>query len=305
MAYTLVKGSPNESLTIQVARIGLCNKEKVIQKMIKDGYKEMWGPRKQSEWVMQEVNDSKKQKKYARVLSCLWIMQARGILTDGNGRVINTNQLAQAARDATQDVWDLLDIVTKEPRSEVGKAPRVEDILKWQEYASKLKKAIGKTGRDSTSTSADGGIQVAAISPGDLEQAEVEWGEYVKLYPKLPHYSEIDKTNTEPTAPMAPIAIPIPGQMIPGEVEATATGRVGVYRSLGVRDLTSIVNTLPIMKSNSTNADFWDLLLVMARINRLAVRDLYSVCEQVSPVPLFSNHQSLLLDCALKITRLF
>lgn len=118
--------------------------------------------------------------------------------------------------------------------------------------ASKLKAVIAKAGRHVTNVSENSGIQVAAISPGDLEEAENEWGEYVKLRPKLPRYSEIDQ-------------------------ELTAAGQVGVYRSMGVRDLTSIVNTLPLMKSNSTNSEFWDHLWVMARANRLAVTDKRSV----------------------------
>ena len=63
--------------------------------------------------VMKEVNDPRKQKKYAQVLCCLRIVQAKGILTYRNGRIVYVDKLAQAARDAMQDMWDLLDIVTK------------------------------------------------------------------------------------------------------------------------------------------------------------------------------------------------
>ena len=189
-------------------------------------------------------------------------MQAKGILTYRNGRIVYVDKLAQAARDATQDMWDLLDIVTKEPRADTGRVPKIDDIYSWQEYASKLKAAIAKAGRHVTNVSENGGIQVAAISPGHLEETEDEWGEYVKLRPKLPRYSEIDQ-------------------------ELTAAGQVGVCRSMGVRDLTSIVNTLPLMKSNSTNSEFWDRLWVMARANRLAVKDKRSVFNLGASLPVY------------------
>ena len=85
-----------------------------------------YGVRRQCEFgVMKEVNDPKKQKKYARVLCCLRIVQAKGILTYRKGRIVYVDKLAQAARVATQDVWDLLDLVTKEPRTDTGRVPKM------------------------------------------------------------------------------------------------------------------------------------------------------------------------------------
>lgn len=60
-----MKGSPTDSLTVQVAELGLKDDARLKQKMLKDGFLDKWGPRRQSEWVLKEVTDIKKQKKYA------------------------------------------------------------------------------------------------------------------------------------------------------------------------------------------------------------------------------------------------
>lgn len=43
MAHVYVKGALNETLTAQVAMLGIGNKEKIKQKMAKDEFKEIWG----------------------------------------------------------------------------------------------------------------------------------------------------------------------------------------------------------------------------------------------------------------------
>lgn len=80
-----------------------------------------------------------------------------------------------------------------------------------------------------------------------------------------------------PTAPMAPISIPLPGHLILGNQEATARGQIGVYQDLDVTDMCSIVSALPIMKSNNTNNEFWDCLWVTARTHQLAIKELYYI----------------------------
>lgn len=49
MAHVYVKGAPNEALTAQVAMLGIGNKEKIKQKMVKMNLKK-YGVRRQCEW---------------------------------------------------------------------------------------------------------------------------------------------------------------------------------------------------------------------------------------------------------------
>lgn len=49
MAHVYVKGALNETLTAQVAMLGIGNKEKIKQKMVKMNLKK-YGVRRQCEW---------------------------------------------------------------------------------------------------------------------------------------------------------------------------------------------------------------------------------------------------------------
>lgn len=57
--------------------------------MIKDGFQDTWGPRRQSEWVLKEITGKSKQNKYAAVLCSMWVEQSKGILVNRSDRVIS------------------------------------------------------------------------------------------------------------------------------------------------------------------------------------------------------------------------
>lgn len=223
----------------------------------------------------------------------MWVDQAKGVLTDNSGRVMRAVILAKSAREATLDMWEILSKVTSEPKPAPCKVPAVKDILQWQRYTSMLKAEVAKTARDVTEVSANRGIQVAADAPGKTANSKSDCCKRDQrpkpsLVPSPPRNHETSKYNNAvakaaPTAPMAPISIPLPGHLIPGNQEATANGQIGVYQDLDVTDMWSIVSALPIMKSNNTNTEFWDRLWVMARTHQLAIKDLYSVCEIFFP----------------------
>lgn len=325
----------NHSITQKVAELVVTSEAvKVKQMMYKDGFQDVWSPRKQGEWVLNEVKDGKKQIKYASFLCSIWVLQARGMLVDRSGRLIRSDILAEAAEQATQQIWDLLTAVTNEPKTPAGKVPSVEDILQWQRYASMLKDHVASTGAAVQEVTAAGGLQVAAVAPGkslypelptetvnEIKSVEVESAPSPKprslvssvkvksetnrydqndheffptpdWAPKPPPYQDIDPGDASvgqvvakpaPSAPMAPITIPLPGYVVPGVREATATGEIGVYCTLYVRDLASIVSSLPVIKKNNTNSEFWDRLWVIARTHKLAIKDLYTICEQMCP----------------------
>ncbi|ROL45928.1 hypothetical protein DPX16_4742 [Anabarilius grahami] len=222
----------------------------------------------------------------------MWVDQAKGVLTDNSGTVMRVDILARSAREATLDMWVILSNVTREPNPAPGKVPAVEDILQWQRYTSVLKAEVAKTGRDVPEVSAIRGIQVVAGVPSKTANSKSDCCKHDQcpkpsLVPSPPRNHETGKYNNAvakaaPTAPMAPISIPLPGHLIPGNQEATARGQIGVYQDLDVTDMW-IVSSLPIMKSNSTNTEFWDHLWVTARTHQLAIKELYSVCEIFCP----------------------
>lgn len=65
----------------------------------------------------------------------MWVDQAKGVLTDNSGKVMRVDVLAIAEKEATRDMWDLLDKVANEPNSPMGIVPTLP-ILNWQRYAS-------------------------------------------------------------------------------------------------------------------------------------------------------------------------
>lgn len=85
---------------------------------------------------------------------------------------------------------------------------------------------------------------------------------------------EKDKKN----ASFAPLVLVFP----------EATGQIVFSRVMPVKDMSSIMSSLPTMKSNDPNCDFWDRLWISAKANGLTINELYAICEQIAP-PNFSG----------------
>lgn len=97
-------------------------------------------------------------------------------MTDRNGRIVQVYNLAQAAREAIRYVGFIKNLVTQEPRADVGKAPKIDGIYNWQKCNRFLRI-----------------VNTVCYFSWQFGRAEAEWGKYVKLYSRLPCYKQVAK----------------------------------------------------------------------------------------------------------------
>ncbi len=67
-----------------------------------------------------------------------------------------------------------------------------------------------------------------------------------------------------------------------------ATSQIVLYRAMPVKDMSSTMSSLPTMKSDYTNCDFWDRLWISAKANGWTIKEIYAICQQIAP-PNFSG----------------
>ena len=73
--------------TVSLARFGLETQKKRCDKMIKDGWKAIWGVRRSLEW-WSDLKCEKKKAKYGMYLCAMLINQQNGVLMGINGKPI-------------------------------------------------------------------------------------------------------------------------------------------------------------------------------------------------------------------------
>ena len=139
--------------TVSLARFVLETQKKRCDKMIKDGWKAIWGVRRSLEW-WSDLKCEKKKAKYGMYLCAMLINQQNGVLMGINGKPIDAEQHLDAVVESTTKLWGLLNMVQDRP-------PLLLDVKNWAGWLDGVVKQSTSVGYPVLAAGA--GISIAAV----------------------------------------------------------------------------------------------------------------------------------------------
>lgn len=288
--------------------------------MVKDGYQTVWGVRKCSEWVL-ELSSEKKRRRYSRYLTSMWAQKSQGILTEINGQPTPIPKLKETMKETFDTLWGLVEKLLgtmpslKDSKDQKGAFEQAKTI---NELVLDIAKCVAqKEGKfqiaavhpiSPNAPPAYGDVastaQQNASAPPSAEPA-------TRAYQRpVPHPRS--RYRLSQSGPMAPTTLPSQRRNLPqmapitflnhAELEALEDvdelpvtyagptpgageeGHHGYPSLLRASDLNGILQSLPPLRSQDPNVDFWVKLKDCVVGFSLNCNDVITVIKHKAPL---------------------
>lgn len=236
-------------LSMQIATAAIGNdqkRDKLKAEMMRDGFQTVWGVRKASEWVLEQKSE-KKRKRYSRYLLSIWTQRAQGVLTDSSGQPTPLPKLRDQMNNANYRLREATHKLTNitSPIDTADRKGIVDCAESMSDYVCKLEHCIEQS------------AQIAAVRPSAPSQDSI----YPVPFPHRPSAIGEGVNGFPQMAPIRPIA---PGQFLGHMPPLPVTykglgvaGTVGISEPISPSALSHILQSLPPLKSQDPNVDFW------------------------------------------------
>lgn len=267
------------SVQIAMAMIGDDKEyEKIKASMIKDGFQHVWGVRKASEWILQ-IKSEKKRKHYSRYLVCMWTKRSQGFLTESDGEPVPLFKLREKMKDATDKLSRVAENLMGTVPTLDLKDPKgiVDYILVVTELVTKIEVAIAQAEENVGQTAAVPGPTISTAPAAPLQTQD-------SVFPSSPPPPTSQVRMRTPQ-----MSSSRPDDIQGADVNVTYRGN-GLQGNLGTigpmtrSTLSHILQSLPPLKKQDPNVDFWIKLKDAVITFALEYREVITVIRSKAPL---------------------